>query len=66
MASCFKPVSACLSTWYDAIHVSTYYFLSIVFGSILSVVWGIVFGIVNFATVWAVQPFIKLFFTAFR
>jgi len=66
VASCFKPISACLNTWYDTIHVATYYILSIIFGSVLSVLWGIVFGIVNFFTVWCVQPFIKLFFTSFR
>merc|ERR1711931_574009 len=66
VASCFKPVSACLNTWYDTIHVTTYYVLSILLGSVLSVLWGLVFAIVNFFTVWLVQPFIKLWFTAFR
>ena len=66
VVNCFKPVSACLNKSYDSIHVTTYYVLSVLLGSVLSVLWGLVFGIVNFATVWFVQPFIKLFFTAFR
>jgi len=66
VATCFKPVSMCLRTWYDTIHIVTYYILSVVFGAVLAVVWGLVFGVVNFFTVWAAQPFIKLWFMLFR
>ena len=66
VAKVFLPISLCLHTWYDAVHVTTYYILAIVFGSVLSIAWGLLFGIVNFITVWGVQPFIKLFFTWFR
>ena len=65
-ANRFKPVSAWLHAWYDTIHVRTYYVLALIFGSMLSILWGFVFGVVEFCTVWGVQPFLKLWFTAFR
>ena len=49
-----------------SLQATIYYTLVIIFGSILALVWGIVFGIINFVTVFAVQPFIKLSFTLFR
>ena len=65
-ARVFQPVSQCLNAFFDTVHITIYFVLSLVFGSVLAIIWGLVFGIVNFLTVWFVQPFIKLWFTAFR
>ena len=62
----FTPVSAGLKTCFDSVHLSTYYFLTIVFGFPLSFAWGIIFGCTNFFTVWLFHPFIKWWFSALR
>ena len=40
-----------------------FYVLSILLGFFLSLIWGLVFSINNYAIVWFVQPTIKLWFT---
>ena len=51
---------------YDGAQMVTYYFLVGVVGVILAFVWGIVFGVLNFATVFAVQPALRIVATSFR
>jgi len=61
-----KPVSRCLENTADSVQVIIYYVLSVTFGAVLSVIWGLVFGIINFVTIWVAHPAIKIFLTVFR
>ena len=61
-----QPVSRCLETTSDSVQVVIYYVLSVTFGAVLSVIWGIVFGVLNFITIWVAHPFIKVFLVWFR
>jgi len=61
-----KPVSKCLESTSDSLQVIFYYILSVTFGAILAVVWGIIFGVINFVTIWLAHPFIKIFLTVYR
>lgn len=62
----FKPISGCLAKTYEGIQVVIYYILVVTVGVLLSLWWGVIFGIVNFLTVWVAHPFIKMFLTIAR
>ena len=62
----FKPISGCLEKVYENLQIIIYYILAVTFGVLLSIWWGLIFGLTNFITVWVAHPFIKLWLTVFR
>jgi len=62
----FKPISGCLEKVYENLQIIIYYLFAVTFGVLLSIWWGVIFGLVNFITVWVAHPFIKLWLSVFR
>lgn len=62
----FKPISSFQEKVYDNLQFGMYHFLAITLGSIFSIVWGLTFGALQFATVWLAHPLIKIIMVAFR
>ena len=59
-------ILAVVKNVYDGAQAITYYILVGLLGVILAFVWGIVFGALNFATVFAVQPALRIVAASLR
>ena len=59
-------ICSCCCFVRGAFQEAVYFFLTIVCGLVFGVFWGAVYGLVDFFTVWFLQPAISIYFVAMR